>query len=724
MQSLPFFDADGGTARNVHSAIRDVIDEAVNITTGSTSHPAFSAALPEFITRSASGLGSADSVNASAVLAMQQRHTIQVMATATSSVSITATICAMYWFCMMRRNFRRDLVLLLITGDFFKTIQYLIFSVVTFSRGPVSTTSNFCQASGFMLQVGLQACGKPGMRRHLDGMYWLTPLSLDLAIFTMSLHMCLQIFPPSRTLLGHDGLYRIRHWVIAAWFLIPNFSAALAFVNAAPAYQSVGPFCWLPIRPYWYRLALSWIPRYLIWLFTIGVAIRIYRHVGKEFRVFGRERDRSSSLAMPGESSIDRAALADTIRRRSVASGTVDVEKQGSNEDVAPDDTSMNESQLASKHSPPGSTKSHTHHSSRRPSAPEWPGTFGFTNESLVGSQLGRSNPNSRRGSRQMAAVAAGVFAEDFAPPTNYEPSRHRGSITTLASIRSTTAPSSDATPALPPISEDKRASNATKHSNTAQNVADQVVWNRGRAIQRQLRLLFIYPVVYSILWAIPFVYHGMNYNNYYAQHPIYVIGVLNTFCQCFLGFVDVCVFSWREKPWRHIPGSDGTFTGSFCFWRFCWGGEWAEAVRRESRAPSNMGEEETEEAENEKSQSQTGLLASLKRWSLSRKGSSPRQSEGSVTVPRPIRHRRTRSGGSDRKHLEVDRAHERLALERAEWEQNRRSLHERRESVIEEKQAAGQQPAPERKEWWDRHMSADLFHDDLEHGVAKPDNA
>ncbi len=111
-----------------------------------------------------SGLDRAMSVNASAILAYEQRHQIQVVATVTSTVSITASLLAIYWFCLMRRNFRRDLVLLLIMGDFWKSFVYLLYATATFARGQLQTTSGFCQVGGYMLTAGIEACGK--LARH------------------------------------------------------------------------------------------------------------------------------------------------------------------------------------------------------------------------------------------------------------------------------------------------------------------------------------------------------------------------------------------------------------------------------------------------------------------------------------------------------------------------------------------------------------------------------
>ncbi|KAI6845661.1 hypothetical protein KC366_g2870 [Hortaea werneckii] len=681
-------------------------------------------------------LNSANNFNASARMALEQRHTIRLLASSTSVFSILAATCAVYWFYLMRRNFRRDLVLLLIVGDFWKSLWFLAFACVTYTHEKIESASVVCQVSGYMLQMGIMMC--------------------DFAILFMSLHMWLQIYPPQDSFLGHDGLYRIRRWVIAAWLILPNLSAALAFVKGRWAYESGGAFCSLPLRPYWYRLALSWIPRYLIWIFVMGVAIRIYKHVGKEFKVFGQERDRSSSFSIPGESTIDWMAdpatnIMGSNGRKSGAVDPPDLEKQAleEEEDVAPDGISIRaiKSPARPKQSMAESSKSLPRTSSPPASAPDWTATFGFPVEPLTGPQSIQSASTSRRGSRQ---VASGVVAEDFAPPAPFDANRHRGSITTLNSLKSSASQTVDETSILPPIIETKRNSSAATGVSTAQDLANAAIALRRRAIQRQLRLLFIYPCVYMILWAIPFVVHSMNYSDRFAQHPVTGLVAVNVFCQCFMGFADVVVFSWREKPWRHIPGSDGTFVGSFCFWRFCFGREWVDAVMRgrgDSRAPSTGFQDPSGMGEN--CSSRAGLLSSLKRWSISTsKGASPRGSEASVPPPsttttpvlqpqertpkrvpqrRPTTsHRRAYSGGSDRRHLEAERAHERLAMERADQQQqqqqqqHRLSLQEERRrrtsGTIEPASenvmgtvSPGRGKEEKKREWWDTHHE-DLF--------------
>lgn len=107
-----------------------------------------------------SGLWSSSSVDAAGILAAKQRRYIQIVCAAMASISISAAICAIYWFWTMRRNYRRDLVLMLILGDFYKSLWYLIHGSVNFGRSQVKSGEVFCQVSGFMLQTGLSSCGE------------------------------------------------------------------------------------------------------------------------------------------------------------------------------------------------------------------------------------------------------------------------------------------------------------------------------------------------------------------------------------------------------------------------------------------------------------------------------------------------------------------------------------------------------------------------------------
>ncbi|KAI9736407.1 MAG: hypothetical protein M1818_006140 [Claussenomyces sp. TS43310] len=82
--------------------------------------------------------------------------------------------------------------------------------------------------------------------------------------------------------------------------------------------------------------------------------------------------------------------------------------------------------------------------------------------------------------------------------------------------------------------------------------------------IRRQLRFLFIYPLIYMGTWAAPFAMQVLQYDNRFALHPPFWLSCLEGTMMASQCAVDCWVFSTREKPWRHIPGSNGSLWESF----------------------------------------------------------------------------------------------------------------------------------------------------------------
>jgi hypothetical protein len=121
-------------------------------------------------------------------------------------------------------------------------------------------------------------------------------------------------------------------------------------------------------------------------------------------------------------------------------------------------------------------------------------------------------------------------------------------------------------------VNEEQNGSSTTHDaSHQAQSIDAQVARQR-RFISRQLRLLFIYPLTYTLIWLIPFVQHCTFYQDKWAEYPMYPLRVANMLCLTLMGFVDCVIFSMREKPWRSIDNSDGTFWGSLVLRRpFDW---------------------------------------------------------------------------------------------------------------------------------------------------------
>ena len=71
------------------------------------------------------------------------------------------------------------------------------------------------------------------------------------------------------------------------------------------------------------------------------------------------------------------------------------------------------------------------------------------------------------------------------------------------------------------------------------------------RAVQRAMRTLFIYPIIYVILWIIPFVNHCLTMQGWFQTHPDRVtMQVLTSMTLCIQSGADACVWALKERPW------------------------------------------------------------------------------------------------------------------------------------------------------------------------------
>jgi G protein-coupled receptor GPR1 len=78
--------------------------------------------------------------------------------------------------------------------------------------------------------------------------------------------------------------------------------------------------------------------------------------------------------------------------------------------------------------------------------------------------------------------------------------------------------------------------------------------------IRRQLRQLFIYPIVYLAVWLVPFVAHIRGSD---TGTPT-VLAMVSLLSLCIQGTANAAVFCIKEKPWRH---PDKQATGNHGFW-------------------------------------------------------------------------------------------------------------------------------------------------------------
>lgn len=452
-------------------------------------------------------------------LEASQNKAILITGLSCACVSLAIVVVALRWFIMMKKIFRHRLILFLVVSDTMKAIWYFVFAVVAISRGPVSSQSSFCQAAGFLQLFAVEAS--------------------DFAILLIAVHTMLCIFKPGSKS-GEGGLYPYRNWTYLVWLGPPVLAASLAFVNGGDAFVTSGTYCFLPKRPFWYRLALSWIPRYLIITTILCMYASIYLYVHIKFRGF-------KNLHAGGSSS-DSA----TTFRRATDPSTVH----------QPDDA------------PTATVPTPAKVRSGRPSALRMP-----SYNSIIATGP-KSAPQSEHNApwdsmsfiTQLpleAAPRVGITEADFARTTSLEPNEQwhdsRDSTPTgHLGIRK----QSEAPTVLTNDSGETATSHATFDTRkTSDGGTTDHLRNTRAAIRRQLRFLFIYPLIYILMWAFPFAQHALQYNDHYVRNPPFWLAIVSTCSLALQAGVNGVVFSWREKPWRRID-KDSKLSVSFRFWQ------------------------------------------------------------------------------------------------------------------------------------------------------------
>jgi hypothetical protein len=409
-----------------------------------------------------------------------------------------------------------------------------------------------------------------------------------------------------------DGLYYHRYKIYIAGILLPAIMASLAFVNPGPGYESLGAFCQLPIRPFWYRLVLSWVPRYCIAAIVLSLAGAIYAYVGCEFRSYA---NLSQSMQKPTTATLGMSRMGGDV--------------EGGN--------------------------GHPRDDIRRTSS---------INHDVVSSQ--------RRGSA--VAFAPTAFEVDYSVPdnstltqslpessANLEPKRTNSARPGLFVIPSgytvrPPPPALDLDGPLSPLSQptENPLSIVPPEANTKESLGDRIpdrapsplspherqLHHQRRRVHRQLRLMFIYPLTYILMWLIPFVMHTMNYNDYYAANPLWLVRIGQTICIASMGFADCLIFAIREKPWRHIPTSDGTIWGSIVVWHTP-----RTSYRGSTDASTHMTNDESPNATRQQSMTESTYGSRVAR----------------------VRNSVRTSGSDDHTRVAADQARKRLDLEKVE---------------------------------------------------------
>lgn len=341
----------------------------------------------------------------------------------------------------------------------FKAVWFLVPPILLLARGrPVS--ERLCQGTGFLLSVGIEASGSLALGYSLWKLAYLMS-ELDFIILLIAAHTALAVLRSAKS----NGLYNYRWSAYTCWILVALLLPSLAFVNGHEAYISQGTFCYLPIRPIWYRLALAWVPRYIVLCVILTTYLTIYIYTVHEFGKFDISLNSGSDLFSSGKGKTGGAH----IWTRPIP-----------------------------WFRPP--IKDH-------PSAPEEP--------------------------------PADVMLDPIAPVKS---ARNDSSATEPS-------PYTIREPTLLEALQDKSFAPGPRDSAVEHNFA---LRKRHRAIQRQLRYMFIYPLVYLLIWLPPFASHCYYYTR--EHNPPFVLSCVSISCISLQCAVDCWLFNLRERPWRRGP--------------------------------------------------------------------------------------------------------------------------------------------------------------------------
>ncbi|CCH44413.1 Latrophilin-3 [Wickerhamomyces ciferrii] len=191
-----------------------------------------------------------------------QLDVLRVICIVSSSISILSCFCTFYTYGAIhpkRKKFRHQLIFFLIIFDFLKALSILLYPILSMVRKTTQIGPKTINFLGFFTALSIEGG--------------------DLAILSFAVHTLLLIFYPQRT----GGLYFIRYYVYVFSVLGPTILACLAFINEV-GYVELDIWCYMPERPTWYRMVLSWAPRYAIMLAILIIYSTIYFYIMKQLK--------------------------------------------------------------------------------------------------------------------------------------------------------------------------------------------------------------------------------------------------------------------------------------------------------------------------------------------------------------------------------------------------------------------------------------------------------
>jgi G protein-coupled receptor GPR1 len=497
------------------------------------------------------------------------------------------------------------LILLLVKSDFLKSAVFVVFPIVSFAWGSIPSDSAFCQISGFALTVGIE--------------------SSDIAVLLIALHSAMYIFRPRL------GLYPYRQFAYLVFHLYPVLAASLAFIQGN-GYENMGHFCYLRTDRSWERLALSWVPRYIIFAGIVVIYAFIYLYIRRRMGDYGRRRSEAMQpRPLRGSSSsqrIPRLCYNGLIPSTSCSRRTSEVDTISAAKDRLRPSSSIGPAG-------PGSARTSTEvPPSRSPVRWNW---TGFTQAE----------------SYRLSSLSSDDTRDPIAPnsPNMLSPppahTHRRVSLTAVdnPSQSPQTHPLPDipdSSPILPPPAASLSTAPTTTDPdpNYDHEPTHQPNTTNRKPTLRQLRSLFVYPLVYTIIWLFPFISHILGYDDNSSQSssppspevqhheqnpPPHWLLIVSIISLCVQGAVDCAVFLARETPWR-FGARDRPFWGALGRRVGWWFGMpkrwlWGEGGRRTKEGVGRSREEMLVDGRLARERREGEVLVELERGRLRRVG-------------------------------------------------------------------------------------------------------
>lgn len=437
----------------------------------------------------------------------------RVLATSSSCASIASCLVAFYFLFAIdpkRLVFRHHLIFFLLFFDLVKAIILLLYPTRVLTHNMSYYNERFCQAVGFFTATAIEGA--------------------DVAIMAFAIHTYLVIFKPSlntkvrNTNRVEGGLYRYRIYVYTLSIFLPLILASFAFVNGT-GYASLVVWCYLPLRPLWYRMVLSWVPRYCIVIAILVIYGLIYYHVIREFKTLGgvfSTLHTGSDLANAKPSLYNSLKFFIRTIKDYLFPSFVIPESQ----------TSDGKTEHKQERNTPGNRQLKHGNDDFEDEDELEDDMSSDVIEALPNPEDNNEHPNTERDASTSSATA---FSSTDNANSNSEDKHENGNHNTGNS----------------------RESNAQFENPSLQQANLENFRKRQRVIQKQMKSIFVYPFAYCFVWLFPFILHATQINHEERYGPIYWINLLGAFMQPLNGFVDSLVFFYRERPWRYTVMKD-----------------------------------------------------------------------------------------------------------------------------------------------------------------------